>query len=120
MKAEARKLSTDMALPCKVYCGPGSHTVVAGTAVEIDSGSALLSLPVDDQNPYPAVGDRVRLQVLLPMGVHNTAPKCLIARATVVRATRLTDGSQLVVFSFRRANFRDIEPPRKAANGWAM
>lgn len=124
MRIEPGKFSAEMTLPCKVLCGPGSMVELTGTVVEIGPGNALLSLDPTSANGLPAVGERVQLKVILPVSETNTTPKCLQARATVESTTKLADGSQLVAFKFRKANFKDyldgVWHHQKPASRWTM
>jgi hypothetical protein len=99
--------------------------VLSGTVVEIGPGNALLSLePAPTMAGLPTVGERVVMKVLLPVATESAAQKCLQARATVERATQLADGSQLVAFKFRRANFKNyldgVWEKVKPASRWTM
>jgi len=107
MKANSRVFSTDVELHCKVFWGPKARLEFSGTAVSIDSGSMSLRFP-GDHSPYPNVGDRVHLEVSLPVSSKKAAAKCLALRAEVVQVSDAGDGSRQLNLHFRKAAFRDL------------
>jgi hypothetical protein len=108
MKAASRFFSTDVELQCKVFWGPEARFEFSGTAVAIDSSSVALKFHVDGF-PHPSVGERVELEVSLPVSVKEAGAKILALRAEVVRVTEAADGWRQLDLSFRKAAFRDVE-----------
>jgi hypothetical protein len=116
--------SANVELPCRVFCGPDAMLEFSGTAVSIDTSSLILSLRQGQGRGCPDMGERVKLELLLPVNSVNAKAKCLTVRARVTRVEEMPDGSRQIGFSFRRASFKDrvdvpVEP-RKAAAGWEM
>ncbi|HSP67447.1 MAG TPA: hypothetical protein VLN48_06955 [Bryobacteraceae bacterium] len=127
MSDPARAFSARVQLPCRVFCGPESFLELSGVAVSIDTGSLVLSMPAgnaDQQAPQP--GDRVRLELSLPVTESNAGAKCLEVRARVSNITQQVDGSRQVTFTFRKASFKDLveDPLPKASKAdgkvWRM
>jgi hypothetical protein len=108
MKVAPRFFSTDVELQCKVFWGPDARLEFSGTAVAIDSSSVALKFN-GDGFPHPSVGERVELEVTLPVSVKEAGAKCLALRAEVVRVTETGDGWRQLDLSFRKAAFRDLE-----------
>jgi hypothetical protein len=124
MKTTSRGFSTDVELPCKVFWGSEPRLETSGTAVTIDSGSLALRL-LGNGNPYPNVGERVELEVLLPVNFKKARAKCLTFRAEVVQVTEPGDGSRQLEVNFRKATFKDVAESnhpkaRKAVTGWEV
>ena len=97
---------------------------LSGTAVSIDTDSMVLTLGHEHQ-PGPELGERVRLELLLPVNSVKAKPKCLTVRARVVRVTEMPDGTRQIGFSFRKPSFRDLpesslRKPAVATSGWEM
>lgn len=127
MSVPARGFSARVQLPCRVFCGPESILELSGVAVSIDTGSLVLSMPAgnaDQQTPQP--GDKVRLELSLPVTESNAGAKCLEVRARVSNITQQVDGSRRVTFTFRKASFKDLveDPLPKASKAdgkvWRM
>ena len=118
MTVPARAFSARVQLPCKVFCGPDSILEMAGIAVSIDTGSLVLALPARSGSlTMPQPGDKVRLELSLPVAEENAGAKCLDLRARVSNITELDDGSQHVTFTFRKASFKDlVEGPLSKAS----
>lgn len=121
MKTTRSGFSTDVELPCKVFWGPEASLEFSGTAVSIDSGSMALRT-AGNGNPYPNIGERVELEVLLPVNFKKARAKCLTFRAEVVQVTDVADGSRQLEVNFRKATFKDLAEStrpkaRKAAKG---
>ena len=109
MTVPARAFSARVELPCKVFCGPDLILELAGIAVSIDTGSLVLALPaLSGSLTIPQPGDKVRLELLLPVAEQNAGAKCLDLRARVSNITELDDGSQHVTFTFRKASFKNL------------
>ena len=118
MTVPARAFSARVQLPCKVFCGPDSILEMAGIAVSIDTGSLVLALPARSGSlTMPQPGDKVRLELSLPVAEQHAGAKCLDLRARVSNITELDDGSQHVTFTFRKASFKDlVEGPLSKAS----
>jgi hypothetical protein len=73
---------------------------------------------------HPVVGERVRLELSLPVNFEGAKAKNLSVRARVANVTEMPDGSQQLELHFRKPSFKDsgkIETPAKSAgNGWEM
>ena len=103
---------------------------ISGIARSIDTSSLILEIPAhlepETQQPRPAMGEQVRLELSLPSDPDNARPKYLAVRARVTHIQELKDGSREVTFSFRRASFKDRvegaapKPPKTAGKGWRM
>jgi hypothetical protein len=127
MNVPARAFSARVQLPCRVFCGPDSALELSGVAVSIDTGSLVLAMPaVQTNQPKPQPGERVRLELSLPVAERNAGAKCLELRARVAEVTELHDGSCQITFTFRKASFKDRvegalpKPAKTAAKGWRM
>jgi len=127
MNVPARAFSARVQLPCRVFCGPDSALELSGVAVSIDTGSLVLAMPaVQADQPKPQPGERVRLELSLPVAERNACAKCLELRARVAEVTELNDGSRQITFTFRKASFKDRvegalpKPAKAAAKGWRM
>jgi hypothetical protein len=109
MSVPARAFSARVQLPCRVFCGPDSILELSGVAVSIDTGSLVLALPPRCGSlNMPQPGDKVRLELSLPVAESNAGAKCLEVRARVAGITEQHDGSHLVTFTFRKASFKDL------------
>ena len=80
MSLPVRAFSAQVQLPCRVFCGPDSTLELSGTAVSIDTGSLVLAMPVftstndnvaHPQVDQPKLGDKVRLELSLPVSDQN-------------------------------------------------
>lgn len=117
--------SANVELPCRVFCGPDAMLEFSGTAVRIDTSSLVLSLGQGQGRGCPDMGERVKLELLLPVHSMSAKAKCLTVRARVTRVEEMPDGSRQIGVSFRRASFKDrVDVPvmqrKSAANGWEM
>jgi hypothetical protein len=122
MNIGAKAFSARVQLPCRLFCGPDHGLRMVGTAVSIDTGSAVLVLP-DDGVAYPKAGEVVNLELDLPMNA-DTSARCLAVRASVARVVAMRDGTRRMTVQFRKAAFKESErlpkkPPR-VASGWEM
>ena len=96
---------------------------VFGTAVSIDTGSAVLAI-LDPTRPK--LGEVIDLELQLPANTASTAARCLALRARVEQVVEMRDGTRQMTVRFRKAAFKDSEkPPRKppkaaAAKEWEM
>lgn len=124
MRIDEQDFSAKVELPCKIFCGPDSMLEFSGVAVNIDTGSLMLQLGTQDGPWHPVVGERVRLELSLPVNFELAKAKSLSVRARVANVTDLPDGSQRLELHFRKPSFKDsgkIEVPAKAAgSGWEM
>ena len=116
--------SAKVELPCKIFCGPDSMLEFSGVAVNIDTGSLLLQIGTHNGPWQPVVGEKVRLELSLPVNLELAKPKSLSVRARVANVKDLPDGSQQLELRFRKPSFKDsgkIESPAKSAgSGWEM
>ena len=124
MRIDEQDFSAKVELPCKIFCGPDSMLEFSGVAVNIDTGSLMLQLGVHNGPWHPVVGERVRLELSLPVNFELAKAKSLSVRARVANVTDLPDGSQRLELHFRKPSFKDsgkTEAPAKAAGGgWEM
>jgi len=124
MRIDEQDFSAKVELPCKIFCGPDSMLEFSGIAVNINTGSLLLQLEMHNGPWQPVVGERVRLELSLPVNVELAKAKSLNVRARVANVMDMPDGSQRLELRFRKPSFKDsgkIEEPIKAAgNGWEM
>lgn len=126
MNIGAKAFTAHVQLPCRLFCGPENEWEVAGTAVSIDTGSAVVILPDegDGGKAYPATGDVVNLELDLPMNAVNASARCLAVRASVANMAVMKDGTRRMTVQFRKAAFKESErlpkKPPKAASGWEM
>jgi hypothetical protein len=126
----ARAFSTLVKLPCTVSCGAGPVQKVAGMAIKIGPESMVLHLGAGSRS-FPRVGEKVGLEVHLPVNFEPAGAKDLSIRGVVVGVKEMRDGARQFVLNFRRANFKDrragkngAEPPKSrrasASDGWEM
>ena len=109
MSVPARAFSARVQLPCRVFCGPDSILELSGVAVSIDTGSLVLALPARSGSlTMPQPGDKVRLELSLPVTESTAGAKCLEVRARVSNILERHDGSREVTFTFRKASFKDL------------
>ena len=124
MRIDEQDFSAKVELPCKIFCGPDSMLEFSGVAVNINTGSLLLQLEMHNGPWQPVVGERVRLELSLPVNFELAKAKSLNVRARVANVMDMPDGSQRLELRFRKPSFKDsgkIEEPIKAAgNGWEM
>ena len=123
MSFGAKAFAARVKLPCRLFCGGENGLEVSGTAVSIDTGSAVVAIPEGPQALKP--GEVVRLELELPVNGASTAARCLAVRARVAQVVEMGDGTHQMTVQFRRAAFRDPEkaprkPPKAATKGWAM
>jgi len=124
MRIDEQDFSAKVELPCKIFCGPDSMLEFSGIAVNINTGSLLLQLETHNGPWQPVVGEKVRLELSLPVNFELAKAKSLNVRARVANVMDMPDGSQRLELRFRKPSFKDsgkIEEPIKAAgNGWEM
>ena len=124
MRIDEQDFSAKVELPCKIFCGPDSMLEFSGIAVNINTGSLLLQLGALDGPWQPVVGERVRLELSLPVNFELARAKSLSVRARVANVTDMPDGTQRLELHFRKPSFKDsgkIEVPGKVAgSGWEM
>src|SRR5579862_1748379 len=130
MRTGSQAFSAKVELPCRMFCGPDAMRELAGVALRIDPGSLVLSLEKGLEGGYPELGERVQLELLLPVNAvsiaENVKAKCLTLRACVTQVTEMPDGSRRIGMTFRKAVFKDRsddgrrKPMKIAATGWKM
>ena len=124
MRIDEQDFSAKVELPCKIFCGPDSMLEFSGIAVNINTGSLLLQLEMHNGPWQPVVGEKVRLELSLPVNFELAKAKSLNVRARVANVMDMPDGSQRLELRFRKPSFKDIgkieEPIKAAGNGWEM
>jgi hypothetical protein len=130
MSLPARAFSAHVQLPCRVFCGPDSILELSGMAVSIDTRSLVLSMPArnggGDPCNQPQLGDKVRLELSLPVTERSARAKYLALRARVAVVTEMLDGSRQIKFTFRKVSFKDRleealpKAPKAASKAWRM
>lgn len=128
MTIGAKAFAARVKLPCRLFCGGEDGLEFSGTAVSIDTGSAVLALP-DGSIAHPKLGELVHLELELPVNAVSAGARCLAVRARVAQVVEMRDGTRQLTVQFRKAAFKDSEkplrkPPRKPPKGatkvWAM
>ena len=140
MSLPARAFSAHVQLPCRVFCGPESILELSGMAVSIDTGSLVLAMPAPNGSPqhgapedathepceHPKLGDKVRLELSLPVTEVNAGEKYLALQARVAGVTEMHDGSRQIKFTFRKASFKARveealpKAPKSTSKLWRM
>ena len=133
MSLPVRAFSAQVQLPCRVFCGPDSVLELSGMAVSIDTGSLVLAMPPrngshpqQDPPTQPQVGDKVRLELSLPVTEQSAGAKYLALQARVAVVTDMHDGSRQIKFTFRKVSFKDRvekalpKAPKAASKLWRM
>ena len=124
MRRDEQDFSAKVELPCKIFCGPDSMLEFSGVAVSIDTGSLLLQIGAHNGPWQPVVGERVRLELSLPVNLELAKAKSLSVRARVANVMEMPDGSHRLELHFRKPSFKDsgkVESPAKSArSGWEM
>ena len=124
MRIDEQDFSAKVELPCKIFCGPDSMLEFSGVAVNIDTGSLMLQLGTHNGPWHPVVGERVRLELSLPVNFELAKAKSLSVRARVANVTDMPDGSQRLELHFRKPSFKDSgtteAPVKTAGGGWEM
>jgi len=124
MRIDEQDFSAKVELPCKIFCGPDSMLEFTGVAVNINTGSLLLQIEAHNGPWHPVVGEKVRLELSLPVNFELAKAKSLSFRARVANVTDMQDGTQRLELHFRKPSFKDhgtINPPAKiAGSGWEM
>ena len=124
MRIDGQDFSAKVELPCKIFCGPDSMLEFNGVAVNIDTGSLLLQIQARNGPWHPVVGERVRLELSLPVNLELAKAKSLSVRARVANVMDMPDGSQRLELHFRKPSFKDsakiASPAKSAGNGWEM
>jgi hypothetical protein len=130
MSLPARAFSAQVQLPCRVFCGPESILELSGIAVSIDTRSLVLSMPArasgGDPCNQPQLGDKVRLELSLPVTERSARAKYLALRARVAVVTEMLDGTRQIKFTFRKVSFKDRleealpKAPKTASKLWRM
>jgi len=123
MNIGTKAFSARVKLPCRLFCGGLNGLEVSGTAVSIDTGSAVVAIP--DGPAHPKLGEIVHMELQLPMKSHRAAGRCLAVTARVAQMVEMRDGTHQMTVQFRKAAFKDSEraprkPPKSIAKGWAM
>ena len=97
-------------LPCKLMWGTDPNIELWGAAIEIGNESMLVLLGKEDRVLWPAVGRKVRLQVVWS-AEEELGPranrKYLVCQGTVVRQTEMPDGGIQLYCTFRKGRFVD-------------
>jgi hypothetical protein len=124
MNIGAKAFAARVKLPCRLFCGGEDGLEVSGTAVSIDTGSAVLAIP-DGTQLHPKLGEVVHLELQLPANAVSAAARCLAVRARVAQVVEMRDGTRQMTVQFRKAAFKDSEkplrkPPKGAAKAWEM
>src|SRR6185437_12412056 len=119
-----RAFSTRVELPCTVLCGTDAVQKLSGTAVRIEPASMVLRI-AGKPRALPRVGEKVDLDVHLPVNLEIAGAKDLSIRGLIVEVTETDDGAHQFVLSFRRAQFKDRNggselKKRKAASSLEM
>ncbi len=148
MRTDDSVFSAKVELPCRIFCGPDAMLEFFGTAVNIDTGSLSLELNAASAGAgtpagfgpglghakgtgarlemwIPAVGERVRLELNLPVSNQSAGARYLSFRAKIAGVTELPDGSKRLELTFRKPSFRDrVEglngSAKVAGGGWRM
>jgi hypothetical protein len=124
MRIDEQDFSAKVELPCKIFCGPDSMLEFTGVAVSINTGSVQLQIQAHNGPWQPVVGEKVRLELSLPVNFELAKAKSLNVRARVANVTEMPDGGQQLELRFRKPSFKDsgkVESPAKiAGNGWEM
>ena len=120
MRADEQIFAAKVELPCQVFCGPEFVLQIPGTVLSIDTGN-LVVIFGRDVGFLPVVGERVKLETMLPGNAEYPRTRCLSCRARVTKMTELADGNIQTELSFRKASFRDFSQkgrrnPVKAAS----
>jgi hypothetical protein len=99
-------------------------------AVSIDTGSLVLTMPArngdGNRHDLPQLGDKVRLELSLPVTERSAGAKYLALRARVAVVTEMHDGSRQIKFTFRKVSFKDRleealpKAPKAASKSWRM
>lgn len=123
MSTGAKAFAARVKLPCRLFCGGVHGMEVSGTAVSIDTGSAVLAIP--DGKTHPKLGEVVHLELQLPANAVNVVARCLAVRAKVAHLLEMRDGSCQMTVQFRKAAFKDSDkparkPPKSVARAWEM
>jgi hypothetical protein len=97
-------------------------------AVSIDTGSLVLAMPARNAGGVyqPQLGEKVRLELSLPVAEQSAGAKYLALRARVAVVTEMHDGSRQIKFTFRKVSFKDRleealpKAPKAASKAWRM
>ena len=106
MKTSTRFLWDEIKLPCTLSYGADASQRFSGTAIKIEPESMVLRL-APAAPPFPRVGDKVALEVHLPVNSDMAGAKDLSIRGLIVSIVELPDGVRQFVLNFRRAHFKD-------------
>ena len=124
MRIDEQDFSAKVELPCKIFCGPDSMLEFTGVAVSINTGSVLLQIQAHNGPWQPVVGEKVRLELSLPVSIESAKAKNLSVRARIANVTDMPDGRQQLELRFRKPSFKDSgkmeSPAKRAGNGWEM
>ena len=124
MRIDEQDFSARVELPCKIFCGPDSMLEFTGVAVNISIGSVLLQIQAHNGPWQPVVGEKVRLELSLPINFELAKAKSLNVRARVANVTDMPDGSLRLELRFRKPSFKEIGkievPSKVAGNIWEM
>jgi hypothetical protein len=106
MKTSMSFFSNEIKLPCTVSCGADGPRTFSGTAIKIEPESMVLRL-APASPPFPRVGDKVKLEVHLPVNPEMASAKDLSISGLIVSMVEMPDGVRQFVLNFRRAHFKD-------------
>ena len=126
MSAGAGAFAARVNLPCRIFYGPDSMLELSGTAVAIDTSSVVLEMTNGNGQIEPELGERVRLELSLPVNAREAGARCLEVRARVAGMQMMRDGSRQVTCTFRKPSFKEQvdqatpKPMKRAARNWKM
>src|SRR4051794_16099647 len=106
MRIDEHDFSAKVELPCKIFCGPDSMLEFCGVAVNIDPGSLMLQLGLNGGPWHPVIGEKVRLELSLPVSTESAKAKTLNVRARVTKVSDMADGSWKLELRFRKPSFK--------------
>lgn len=98
---------------------------LSGVAVNIDTDSLVLSADRRDAEAFPEVGERVRVELLLPTKSPGASARYLSFRALVVRVAE-TAGRWQIGLTFRKPRITDHpgndvrKKAKRAGSQWEM
>ncbi len=96
-------------------------------ATALDIGTARLMLELKEQPAHwqPAMGERVLLELLLPVGAESVQGRSINFRAKVAAAVETPTGGLRLELTFRKPSFKyreyqSLAVQKTVGNGWAM
>ena len=106
MRIREQLYSAHVELPCKIFCGPDSLLEIMGTAVKIGPANVYLRVGQRLSAWQPAIGEHLRVELLLPADSKNAGARYLSARATVAEVTEEANGTRWLELRFRKPAFK--------------